>query len=76
VAVNPVLAQRRPTVNTSNQKVSELWIAGVHSDVGGGYPASSGRLWAITLKWMAKQAHHAGLSIDDTRTGFTTSAAR
>jgi hypothetical protein len=52
---------------SSQQKVSELWFAGVHSDVGGGYPAKTGRLWAITLDWMAQRACAAGLRIDGTK---------
>lgn len=40
----------------ASQQVSEMWFAGVHSDIGGGYPASSGRLWAITLEWMMEHA--------------------
>jgi len=43
----------------ANQQVSEMWLAGVHSDIGGGYPESSGRLWAITLEWMMDHARTA-----------------
>jgi uncharacterized protein (DUF2235 family) len=43
------------------QRVEEVWFAGVHSDVGGGYDASTGRLWAITLDWMIRHAAEAGL---------------
>jgi hypothetical protein len=44
--------------------VDEVWFAGVHSDVGGGYDPSTGRLWAITLEWMVRHASAAGLQID------------
>src|SRR6476469_9948460 len=49
------------------QTCSEVWFAGVHSDVGGGYPAHEGRLWAITLEWMMKRATAAGLHLDEVR---------
>jgi hypothetical protein len=54
----------RPIVG---QTVSQVWFAGVHCDVGGGYPASSGRLWAITLEWMVEQAVPKGLLVDAAR---------
>ncbi len=39
----------------AHQHVAEFWFAGVHSDVGGGYDANTGRLWAITLDWMIRE---------------------
>jgi len=50
---------------TEGQQCTEVWFAGVHSDVGGGYPVAEGRLWAITLRWMAGHASRAGLLLDD-----------
>ncbi|HZD15444.1 MAG TPA: DUF2235 domain-containing protein [Pseudonocardiaceae bacterium] len=38
----------------------QTWFAGVHSDVGGGYPDHG--LSDITLRWMAAHAHDAGLA--------------
>jgi len=58
------------------QTVSEVWFAGVHSDVGGGYPAASSRLWAITLEWMARHARDAGLVFDDARLSAALSEGR
>jgi uncharacterized protein (DUF2235 family) len=52
---------------TEGQRCDEVWFAGVHSDVGGGYPASDGRLWAITLDWMMRHAVDAGLRVDPAR---------
>lgn len=47
------------------QTVAEAWFSGVHSDVGGGYDAAPGRLWAITLDWIVRHATAApGLDID------------
>ena len=45
----------------------EYWFAGVHSDVGGGYPEKSGGLWRVTFEWMLKEARAAGLLVDSQR---------
>jgi uncharacterized protein (DUF2235 family) len=41
------------------QKIEEVWFAGMHSDVGGGYPPERARvgkeLSDIALRWMAKK---------------------
>jgi uncharacterized protein (DUF2235 family) len=42
--------------------VQQVWFAGAHSDVGGGYRTRS--LADIPLVWMARQAEAAGLSLD------------
>jgi uncharacterized protein (DUF2235 family) len=52
---------------TDHQVVDEVWFSGVHSDVGGGYPAASGRLWAITLRWMVERAREAEMRFDEER---------
>ena len=47
--------------------LKEVWFAGVHSDVGGGYPAEadpSKELWRFSLAWMLREAERAGLRID------------
>jgi uncharacterized protein (DUF2235 family) len=44
---------------SSQQQVEELWFAGTHSDVGGGY-ADTG-LSEIALQWMIERAQYAGL---------------
>ncbi len=48
------------------QDVKEVWFAGVHSDVGGGYPEEESGLAKIALKWMIEEACSAkfGLKID------------
>ncbi len=38
------------------QDVKEVWFAGVHSDVGGGYPESESGLAKTALKWMLDEA--------------------
>jgi uncharacterized protein (DUF2235 family) len=48
----------------SEQDVSEVWFAGVHSDVGGSYPESESQLSKITLRWMVAEAESSGLVVD------------
>jgi hypothetical protein len=43
----------------ADQHVEQVWFAGVHSDVGGGYPDPA--LAEIALLWMADRAHERGL---------------
>lgn len=42
--------------------IQQVWFAGAHSDVGGGYKTRS--LADIPLVWMARQAEVAGLALD------------
>lgn len=49
------------------QDVQQLWFAGVHSDVGGGYPENQNGLANIALRWMLDEAHGAGLLLDEAR---------
>ena len=44
----------------ATQTIEQVWFAGVHSDVGGGYPDP--RLADITLLWMVQQAEDHGLA--------------
>jgi uncharacterized protein (DUF2235 family) len=48
------------------QDIKEVWFAGVHSDVGGGYPEARSGLAKIALKWMIEEATNPkfGLNID------------
>lgn len=39
-----------------NQELKEVWFPGVHSDVGGGYPAKEAELAKISLVWMIQEA--------------------
>lgn len=45
--------------------LKEVWFAGVHSDVGGGYPESESGLAKIGLQWMVQEARNFHLLIDD-----------
>jgi len=55
-------------VFANKQDIKEVWFAGVHADVGGGYPEKEGGLSKISLEWMIEQAClagvHSGLLID------------
>jgi uncharacterized protein (DUF2235 family) len=42
-----------------NERISQVWFAGVHSNVGGGYPDDS--LAQIPLIWIMSEAHACGL---------------
>ena len=55
----PSLWMERPK---PNQTVEQVWFAGVHSDVGGGYPET--QLSDISLQWMLDRARDAGLVLD------------
>lgn len=48
------------------QDVKEVWFAGVHADVGGGYPEIRSGLAKVALQWMIEQAcdEKFGLEID------------
>lgn len=47
--------------------VKQVWFAGVHSDVGGGYRDQEGALSKISLSWMLREAAAVGLLIDEAR---------
>lgn len=61
-AFGPVLWEAKPNVE-------QVWFAGVHSNVGGGYPKQGMSL--VTLDWMMQKAQHNGLRIlSDTRKNY------
>jgi len=45
------------------QDIRQVWFAGVHSDIGGGYPEAESHLAKYPLIWMIEQARGAGLEI-------------
>jgi hypothetical protein len=57
--------------NTTKQDLMEVWFAGVHCDVGGGYaPKLNGKyaeLWREPFAWMLAEAKRAGLLLDESR---------
>lgn len=48
----------------SGRTFREVWFAGVHSDIGGGYPEPESGLAKISLEWMYREAEQAGLRVD------------
>jgi hypothetical protein len=58
-----------------NQDWKEYWFAGVHCDIGGGYPEIYAEkpsilyagLWRNSFEWMVQEAQACGLLIDQTR---------
>ena len=50
--------------NNLRQDLQNVWFAGVHADVGGGYPESEAGLAKISLQWMAREAESAGILIE------------
>ncbi len=46
-----------------DQDIAQRWFAGVHSDVGGGYPELESGLSKFPLAWMIDEAAKAGLRI-------------
>ena len=51
-----------PRINVAGSNVEQVWFAGAHSNVGGGY-ADTG-LSDIALKWMIERAQRNGLTFD------------
>jgi len=47
-----------------NQVLEQMWFAGVHSDVGGGYPETESGLSDIPLEWMLEKAESCNLGFD------------
>ncbi|MGW3550379.1 DUF2235 domain-containing protein [Streptomyces griseoincarnatus] len=62
-AFRPTLWHQRPGAAREGQELKQVWFAGVHSDVGGGYEETG--LSDIALLWMVDQARRYGLEFDD-----------
>lgn len=52
---------------STEQDCREVWFAGVHADVGGGYSDSEAGLSRIALRWMISEAKLQGLLVDEVR---------
>lgn len=50
--------------NWKAQDIRQVWFAGVHSDVGGGYPEQESGLSKFPLLWMVNEAKAAGLRVN------------
>jgi uncharacterized protein (DUF2235 family) len=51
--------------------VMQVWFAGAHADVGGGYEVGQAGLSDMALRWMAEEARRNGLAVDDQATWWT-----
>ena len=49
------------------QDLKQVWFAGVHSDIGGGYPEKESELAKISLQWMLDEAKTKGLLVSPGR---------
>ena len=61
-AFKPTLWHQQPGAAEQGQKLKQVWFAGSHCDVGGGYRETG--LSDITLLWMVDQARSCGLEFD------------
>jgi uncharacterized protein (DUF2235 family) len=52
------------TNNEDPQDTKQVWFAGVHADIGGGYPEAESALSKYPLIWMIDEAVKCGLSVD------------
>lgn len=66
------LDERRAKFRTNRVELIEgcdhrqIWFAGVHSDVGGGYKPPDDRLSRVPLRWMLSAARSAGMNVNQT----------
>lgn len=58
-------AERFHKAEDTPQDTKQVWFAGVHADVGGGYPESESGLSKFPLIWMVEEAQAAGVLIDE-----------
>ncbi|MFE7646603.1 DUF2235 domain-containing protein [Streptomyces phaeoluteigriseus] len=61
-AFQPALWHQQPGAAEQGQELKQVWFAGVHCDVGGGYKEAG--LSDVTLLWMVDQARRYGLTFD------------
>lgn len=52
------------TTNSEPQDVKQVWFAGVHADIGGGYPEAESGLSKFPLLWMIDEAVAHGLAVN------------
>ena len=62
----PTLWHRQP--DAVGQELEQVWFAGAHSDVGGGYTQS--QLSDIALWWLVQRAARSGLALNDEAPGY------
>lgn len=64
--VNPQNFEPNPFVKDGHkpQDIKQVWFAGNHSDIGGGYPEEESGAAKFSLKWMVHEAKSFGLRVD------------
>ncbi len=55
----------QPTLWDERENVKQVLFAGVHSDVGGGYPQAESGLSDLALEWMVEQLRGVGVRLSD-----------
>ena len=63
----PHLADDEDSDDEGEQNIDEVWFAGCHADIGGGWPVASEESYALShvpLVWMVREARRAGLAFD------------
>lgn len=58
----PAIWEQQPDAREVSQRLEQVWFAGVHSDVGGGYAETE--LSDVALAWMSNRARECGLALD------------
>lgn len=53
------------SANQKPQDCLQMWFAGVHGDIGGGYPEPESAAAKAPLAWMIDEAQRAGLAFDE-----------
>ena len=56
-----------PGTASGPKDLKQVWFAGVHCDVGGGYPEQESALSKIPLEWMIQEAKASGLKTNSLR---------
>lgn len=59
--------RRKYSDTTRHQDIKEVWFAGGHADIGGGWQICKGETWPLShapLVWMIHEAERAGLRFD------------
>jgi uncharacterized protein (DUF2235 family) len=51
--------------NDEPQDIRQVWFAGVHADIGGGYPEKDSALSKYPLLWMIDEATQCGLAVNN-----------
>ena len=64
---HPMLWDER---NEKKRRIDQVWFAGVHSNVGGGYPRQGMSL--VAMQWMMDQARRSGLRLTGANQDFYT----